>query len=158
MNHHYTDIVSRIAEPPAWWDENATPRWGDFEPRACSNIYARNVCLLLIECQNCGREFKVCMSDSDHGFRWLPVPGASEENVGPTPCEFTVDRKLADLIRADEIHYGDPPNTDCCHAGATMNSVPKRVLEFWELVSKSWEFQRVPSLERAIDCGWKDDE
>ena len=28
------------------------------------------------------------------------------------------------------FHYGDPP-PHCCPSGATMNSVPRAVLEFW---------------------------
>lgn len=29
------------------------------------------------------------------------------------------------------LHYGDPPNTGCCLSGASMNSEPRRILEYW---------------------------
>jgi hypothetical protein len=33
-----------------------------------------------------------------------------------------------------------------------MNSIPKRVIEFWS--SRSWKWERRPEFERAIDCEW----
>jgi hypothetical protein len=36
--------------------------------------------------------------------------------------------KLADIIRGHEIKYRDPPNIECCYVGASMTSVPRRVL------------------------------
>lgn len=131
MHHHYRDIRDRIAELPKWWDENGVPRYSDFDPQEAANIYAPHAVLLLIECQGCGTEFKVCMTDS------------------------VFDRKkLPDLIEADEIHYGDPPNTGCCPAGPTMNSIPLRVLECW----RRWNGRRMPELERAIACDWADND
>lgn len=38
---------------------------------------------------------------------------------------------LAEQIRGGVIHYGDPPNVECCPAGATMNCWDLRVVEFW---------------------------
>ena len=38
---------------------------------------------------------------------------------------------LSERIRDMTIAYGDPPNIGCCPAGPTMNSVPRRVLEYW---------------------------
>lgn len=129
MNCAYTDIRSRLGEPE-WWDECAVPRYCVFKPDESGCIYAREVLLLAIGCQGCGRGFKVCMSVSS-----LP------------------EKTLADAVEADEIHYGDPPNAGCCGAGPTMNSVPRRVLEFWKL-SSSFEWGRYPDLERSIDCEW----
>lgn len=132
MHHHYADIRDRIAERPAWWDEYGVPRYGPFDPLACANIYAREVALVLIACQNCGTEFRVCMSESlwprqdPGGFRAAIVSGS--------------------------LHYGDPPNAGCCLAGPTMNCWDRRVLEFWDRRGfDGWV--RVPELERALADG-----
>lgn len=139
MKHHYTDILSRIAEPPTWFDENGTPRYGAFHPSALPDIYAREACLLLIRCQNCGTEFQVGMSwsQSDAVLRKQP--------------------SLRSLIESGEIHYGDPPNMHCCPSGPTMNSVPVRVLEFWESDCRAdnwWLRVKGSPLECEIKCDW----
>jgi hypothetical protein len=111
MHNEYQDIVSRIAEPPTWYDEHGVPRWGAFTARGVANIYWEECALLLIACQNCRREFRVCISS-----------GALDRlQHGP----------LADVVRDGSIHYGDPPNMGCCPAGPTMNCLDLKVLEFW---------------------------
>lgn len=135
MNHNYHDITSRIQEPPKWWDENAVPRYCDFAPDQASNIYARQVVLMEIACQSCDKRFLVCMSD---------------DNMTLVRGQMTT----FEAIEKDAIHYGDPPNTDCC-VGTTMNSIPLRIVEAW---SKDWkklfEWERKPEYERAINCEW----
>lgn len=148
MNHHYEDIRSRIPEPPRWFDEHAVPRWSDFSPRETADIYARECCLVLIECQGCGHEFKVAFAWSS----WDVILGRH-----PKPLSETVK----------DLHYGDPPNIGCCGAGPTMNSIPRRVLEFWQakpiptgtpmsvetfLDGGGWT--RRPDLEVEIECDW----
>lgn len=135
MNHHYADIIERIPDAPKWWDEHAVPRYCDFDPTEIANIYAKECALLLIECQNCETPFHVCISRT----AW-----ETSENA----------RTLGSIVLDDEIHYGDPPNTGCCAAGATMNSVPVRVLEFWLRVNHDLEWRRQPGLEREIDPSW----
>jgi hypothetical protein len=113
VNCDYEDIRSRISEKPIWFDENAVPRYVPFAPRECANIYCAEVVLMLVTCQACDHEFNVALTrDRMQSF---------ELN----------GRTLADEIRADVIHYGDPPNVGCCPAGPTMNSEPKKVLEYW---------------------------
>lgn len=104
MNNEYKDIRDRIPEPPKWWDEFAVPRYCDFHPREAANIYADEAALLLIECQACEREFHVCMSG----------------------------RGAGEAIKDGSIHYGDPPNVECCYSGPTMNVRDVRVLEYWK--------------------------
>lgn len=134
MNHHYSDIRSRIAEPPVWFDENAVPRWCEFGPNEGANIYADEIALLHIECQNCGAAFRVAMS-------W-------------TTTDRIVHRlaPLSARVRDQSIHYGDPPNVGCCPSGPTMNSVPRRVLEFWR--RECGDGVRAPELEIAIEPDW----
>lgn len=128
MNHHYFDIRSRIAEPPTWFDEHGVPRYCEFAPKECSNIYAREVALVRIACQGCGNGFQVCLS----------------AGLG--------DVLLSKLVETRELHYGDPPNIDCCAAGPSMNSIPQRVLQFWRAAEFSWH--RVPELEVDITPDW----
>lgn len=144
MNHHYKDIRSRIPEEPTWFDENATPRYCPFTPDETANIYAREVVLLRVACQNCEREFDVCMS-------WNEMDGIRGSD------------RLSRDIATGAIHYGDPPNVDCCPSGPTMNSVPMRVLEFWRQPEaypqdpKAPRWERVPMLEIDVTPGWATD-
>jgi len=137
MHHSYDDIRSRIPMEPLWWDENAVPRYVDFHPHHLANIYATEALLLRIACQGCGRIFLVALSD-DGGLR--------EERA----------ITLAGLVRGNEVHFGDPPNIDCCPSGPTMNSVPRDVIEFWSRVPGR-EWQRCSELERRVYCDWATD-
>ncbi len=135
MNRHYDDILDRIPEPPAWFDEHAVPRWGAFAPNRAANIYADEAVLMEIHCQGCGVPFLVCLTSDRMTAR-----------EGHT---------LAEAVAARELHYGDPPNIACCAAGPTMNSEPKRVVEFWRrdrTALVGWV--RKPDLETDIEPDW----
>ncbi|MEA1904451.1 MAG: hypothetical protein U9M97_01030 [Candidatus Hadarchaeota archaeon] len=43
MQANYSDIIERIQEEPRWYDENGTPRYSEFHPKYCPNIYANQV-------------------------------------------------------------------------------------------------------------------
>lgn len=135
MLHHYTDIVSRIALPPTWWDEHGVPRYCEFEPIATANVYADEAALVEIGCQNCGAGFNVAFTRSRSGL--LYVLGRQEY------------RSIADEIRAGTLHYGDPPNAGCCPSGPTMNCDDRRVLQYWKRERFDWE--RDSSLEIPLD-------
>ena len=147
MNHHYSDIRGRIAEPPKWWDEHAVPRYNEFIPEELANIYAEECCLLLICCQGCGQEFKVAISiDAFARFEEL-----HQRSGGTRPNAEDVETHwLADDIRHSRINYGDPPNVSCCDAGPSMNSVPMRVLEYWRKSIEHWGWERDSTLEVDI--------
>lgn len=121
----YEDITRRIPEPPKWWDSNGVPRYDDFKPGDVPNIYAREVVLYRIECQECGQPFLV----------------ADEWRAGSD--------KLSDLVRAGQLHYGDPPRhgENGCLAGDTMNCVDREVVEFWADWDPLAGWRRVPELE-----------
>ena len=66
----------------------------------------------------------------------------------------------AEIVACD-LHYGDPPNSQCCAAGPTMNSEPHRVVEFWKRRSfnETWKphellWERDHSLETDIRPDW----
>jgi hypothetical protein len=132
MNRYYADILSRISEPPIWFDENAVPRFEAFSPSMVANIYA-DVCLLVeIQCQSCGTVFKVAMSEGEmdrFNRRW----------------------PLYALIKNKGLHYGDPPNINCCPSGPTMNCLDIRVLECWRRGTKTFEWERQAELEVELE-------
>lgn len=132
MNGQYAEIIAAMGEPK-WWNEAAAPRYVEFSPRETANIYAVEAALVLIECQGCEREFKVCFSRS----RYERAMSA---------------RTLSSFIRGRDLHYGDPPNIGCCPAGPTMNSVPRRVLEYWHDCDLEWKRDR--ELEVEISPEW----
>ncbi len=116
MNYDYQDIRILTDKTPSWFDENAVPRYCKFSPNAVANIYATQCCLLLIECQGCGLLFEVAISYS----------------------KFHNKENLENLVKTNRIHYGDPPNVGCCDIGLSMNSIPKKILEFWYKESGFW--------------------
>lgn len=120
MHQHYGDILRRIAEPPLWFDESAVPRFDPFAPNRVANIYAQEAALVWIACQGCGKRFEVAFTNI----------AASDPLPDGTQCDGA-HPMIRDHIRAGTLHYGDPPNMECCAAGASMNSVPRRVLEYW---------------------------
>lgn len=149
LHTSYEDILDLTNEEPRWWDENAVPRFIRFKPNHISNIYADECVLFLIRCQDCGQEYRVCMSsDKVARFDQVAYQLGKEEPFYPS---------LAQLVESRRLHYGDPPNA-CkkCVAGATMNSVPVRTIEFWRRGDKNNLFQwvQVPEL-RGVDL-WPD--
>lgn len=62
MKNNYKDIVSRIKEKPKWWDNNGVPRYDDFHPKLCPDIYSSHTALILIACQGCSQKFEVEVS------------------------------------------------------------------------------------------------
>jgi hypothetical protein len=111
MHQYYEDIISKLGNP-IWWDEHAVPRYCEFSPEEVADIYAREVVYFLIECQNCGRMFRVAISNSGYDKKYEKyslIPHILEKSIG----------------------YGDPPNIRCCGAGPTMTSDNLCVLEFW---------------------------
>ena len=115
MHQNYSDILDRIDTAPLWWDENAVPRFDPFRPQRLASIYALEAVLLGIECQACATRFDVAMST----------------NAPIMPSGFGPPVMLRHRIANRKLHFGDPPNVDCCPAGASMNSVPRKVLEYW---------------------------
>jgi hypothetical protein len=115
MNTNYSDITEKLGDP-VWYDENAVPRYCEFHPRKLADIYAKECVLILIACQNCGREFKVAVS-----YDFMNV--------------LREEMSLQELISNNTIgyiEYGDPPNNDCCPSGITMSSNTIALLQFWK--------------------------
>jgi len=130
MHHHYDDIRERISEEPKWFDENAVPRYCEFSPNQVSCIYAREVVLAEVACQNCRKPFLVAFSVSTF--------------------DFVCGESLANAVGKRQLHYGDPPNVSCCASGPAMTSDVLRIVEFWKLGS-DLEWRRVPELEIVFD-------
>ena len=143
MHTDYNDIRSRIAEAPTWFDSNGTPRYGEFGPEACPDIYTDDVVLVEISCQCCAKKFLVEMHHCH----------LSHPSLDP----------MSAAIQAGTIHYGDPPSheiddLDMNCFGESMNCVDLRVLQYWRRGTASpWE--RVPAMEVALpdSDGGRDD-
>lgn len=147
MHTHYGDILSRIPEPPLWFDECAVPRYEPFAPNRCTNIYAQEAVLVRIACQGCGKLFDVAFTS----------PAASQP-ISEKPDGTAV--LLRDYIEQKLLEYGDPPNVYCCESGASMSSEPQTVLEYWvkpialgEGLGCSWA-PRGPQVPRANTVLW----
>lgn len=137
----YKDIRSRIAESPTWFDEYGVPRYCHFTPGHVADIYADEVALVEIACQECGHRMMVAFSSSLIGAICRGL-GAEPDGQEPT---------LADAIRAKAIHYGDPPCFECS-AGATMNCIDVRVVSYWRRGDRASErWVRDQSLEITLD-------
>ena len=102
MNHSYSDIRSRIAEAPIWFDEHAVPRYEPFAIDGLSNIYAIEACLVGIACQGCDARFLVAFS-----WSWMDYDRDGPWSGGPWHRWHTP-------AHVKDLHYGDPPNVECC--------------------------------------------
>lgn len=126
MKCDYSDITSRLGSP-LWWDEAGVPRYEAFAPESVVFASAKQAALIEIACQGCGTLFQVALSSRD------------EE----------LSRKAQEGL----LEYGDPPVTACCALGMTMNSVPLRLLEFWQRgADRRW--QKGEELEGPLQCSW----
>jgi hypothetical protein len=160
MKNDYADIRDKISAAPSWWDEHGVPRYCVFTPLESADIYATACILLEIECQGCATPFKVCMSESQMSLYKGALLGLaiSKEEINEESVKAEIaSSRLENRVPRGAIHYGDPPNADCCPAGSVMNSIPVRVLEFWRQErqerdgKKGWpEWTRVPALEVEI--------
>lgn len=161
----------RCVATPIWHDEHGVPRFAEHHPDLCPDIGADEVALLAIACQGCRREFLVQMSwsryDQIHEMATRGLYGPVAKLIQETGDAMLIGAlahlraekppSLSDLVRSGAVHYGDPPNVDCCAAGPTMNCLDLRVVEFWtrgpivsgqlEDAIKAMEWRRVPELE-----------
>lgn len=139
MKSNYRDIRERIPDEPTWYDENGCPRYAPFHPDLSPNIYAREVALLEIACQECGRHFLVEVNASPY----------FDEPLGASLLLWQERVKRGDKNATMPIHYGDPPrhNGDCA-AGDVMNCYDLCIVEFW--VKEKFDWVRHPELEITL--------
>ena len=130
MHPDYSDILGRIAETPQWWF-NGVPRYEPFSPYDLS-VGPQEVGLALVRCQDCGTAFK----------------------IGIEPNLFA-SGSMFDQITSDVFNYDDPPRhaapggSRC--AGETMGATPIKLIEAWRWNRDSFEWERQPQLEVALD-------
>jgi len=125
MKNDYSDILTRLG-PPLWWDELGVPRYDDFSPQLIAFPSNNQAALIEIACQSCGQTFQVSLSSSQEEF--------------------------FKAAQARLLKYGDPPVAGCCELGATMNSEPRKILQFWKREKRNW--QRQEGLEGPLECLW----
>jgi len=126
MHASYHDILSRISDPPLWWDQNGVPRFDPFQPCLCPDIYAEVVVLLEIACQDCEEHFCVEM-------------------------HYGIFTPMSDTRHPKMLHYGDPPRHGPHCIGETMNCDDLRVLEVWKRGSSLNGWDRCVDLEGDSD-------
>lgn len=130
MLSDYRDIISRISEPPKWWDSNGVPRYDDFHPHDVPNIYAKEAVLYRIDCQACGEQFLVAQ-------QWAATYGSL--------------RPLSEWVAEGKLHYGDPPIHGGLCVGTTMNCEDRYTIQFWRQEDNKTDWGvhwiRVPELE-----------
>jgi hypothetical protein len=135
MLESYSDIRSRIATLPIWFDENGTPRYDTPHPFFSPNIYADEVLFYEIACQSCGARFLVEENWSRHNLAAIMRRESGQDNPS-----------LSERVRLKRIHYGDPPCWACA-SGATMNCIDIRTVQFWSRLNGDREWARVADLE-----------
>jgi len=123
MRIHYADILGKIKEPPRWWDSLGVPRFCDFHPDVCPDLYADEIILLEIACQECKKQF-VVQYDWNSQVSELSKPS---ENI-------------------KDICYGCPPHNKCCLMGPSQQSISLRTIQFW-CRNKKQAWIRRPDLE-----------
>jgi hypothetical protein len=139
MKASYNDIKSRIKEVPRWYDEYGVPRYEKFLPRLVSDIYAQEVVLLKIACQECHQEFLVAISWD--AYRLIPfLVGLRNESFSTLIRRWVKGDKKGCV----PLHYGDPPRHGNC-AGNTMNCYDLEIVEFWR---RRWEWRRNKRYEK----------
>ncbi|MDR6294453.1 hypothetical protein E9232_007007 [Inquilinus ginsengisoli] len=129
LYHDYRDIRSLTKQSPKWFDEKRVPRYCDFHPNMAANIYAKQAALVLISCQSCDSVFSVCITG---------ITNTESQRLG---------KSLADELQDGTLDYGDPPNIGCCSPGPSMTSVPRRILQYWVLDPKKWQWYRDETIE-----------
>lgn len=61
----YDDLFTLAQREPLWWDECRVPRFSPFSPGDVNNIYADEVALCEVACQECNRKFLVAEESDD---------------------------------------------------------------------------------------------
>ncbi len=123
MKQSYIDITNKLGEP-LWWDEEGVPRYCKFKPAWVNNIYADEIILARITCQQCRHNYVVAVTNEK--------------------------RRKGFSLKDGIPHYGDPLNYCDCSGGATMNSIMREVVEFWER-NKNYELKRDRKYEKEIN-------
>jgi len=141
----YSDIRSRIKDEPLWWDSDGVPRYDRFTTDLCPNIYAHEIILMEISCQDCRQRFLVEMN-WDIMATVFNNPRRHSERFSTVVHKWL---KAKDKDRWPPFHYGDPPRHGC--VGDTMNCYDLRIVEFWKRKEKGWGWERVTKYEIELE-------
>lgn len=137
MKAKYEDIREKIKEEPLWYDQGGTPRYSKFHPNLSPDIYADEVILLEIACQDCGRRFFVEMDYSVH----VKIFDRHMESFSNRLRKWLKEGRT----NWCPVHYGDPPIHDC--VGDTENCWNIRIIEFWKRGEFDWKRDKEFEIE-----------
>lgn len=140
MKASYLDIRNKISEEPIWYDENGVPRYDKFLPDLSPNIYADEVILIEIACQDCKQRFLVEMN-------WDKMRKIFDRHSKSFSISIQQYLKSNERLNHSPIHYGDPPIHFC--VGDTENCYDLRIVEFYKKINH--EFKRVKEYEIELE-------
>lgn len=150
MKASYIDIRKKIKEEPRWFDENGVPRYDKFSPDLSPNIYAEEVVLVEIACQNCEKRFFVEMNWSKYSSILRGSKGKSLKEIEKESFKERVKSWLKDK-KCFPLHYGDPPHHNLGEnrcVGETENCYDLRIVEFWR---RKFEWRRLRRYEVELE-------
>ena len=161
MLRKYLDIISKLGRPE-WWDGQGAPRYVEFHPDLCG-VYDRYIAFMEIGCQSCDATFLVAseinIMEATSNFELPLIPvilEGEEKKIAEVENKLDKEGGESPWFQVGSFHYGDPPPTfhkEYCMSGPTMNSVPIRIIEFWEREKFEWvrnhkyEFEFTKQLE-----------
>lgn len=130
----YKDIRERLGTPK-WHDRHGVPRYSDFTPDECAEIYCDWAVLMEVKCQACDEVFLCGNACRRHDF--------DRNNV------VIIDDPEVALLRL--FGWGDAPWHDQC-SGTTM-STDYRIIGFWHKrrTDYVWESLPIPDEYGAWD-------
>jgi hypothetical protein len=141
MNAYYLDIRSRIKEEPKWHDCHGVPRYDVFHPGLSPNIYAEEVVLLEISCQDCHTRFLVEMN-------WSVMEQIFNRHSESFSSVMRNWLKEEDKGHFPPVHYGDPPGHGC--VGDTENCYDLRIVQFWKR-GNTHDWKRITEYEVELE-------
>jgi hypothetical protein len=86
VTQSYDDLYDLAQREPLWWDEHRVPRFAPFHPTDVNNIYATEVALCEISCQECSRKFLVAESTYmmdlyEEALRYIVACALCDKNI-----------------------------------------------------------------------------
>lgn len=140
MKASYLDIKNKINAEPIWYDENGVPRYDKFSPELSPNIYADEIILLEIACQDCKQRFLVEMN-------WDKMRKIFDRHLESFSTRVQQHLKNNKEFNHSLIHYGDPPIHFC--VGDTENCYDLHIVEFHKKIA--FEFKRISEYEIELE-------
>jgi len=124
MQPDYSDITSRISEPPSFYTGDGVPRYGSFMPKSVGDEnYDRLLLLVELRCAACKATFKVARCPD----AYITQPASREELV-EFRCNVSVEPGDVPIHKDPSRRHGECP-------GSWDYPESLRVVEVWKDVA-----------------------